>query len=190
MMLSPTPPSSAQRRRAGVRSELSTSQPMDRSHRFRRGRDRRGRELACTDPSSHGLNIPIPTSTPPTRDYLPFRFGAEFEVIVRPRSVEYPGPDASMRSYRDFNLSIMSLIAGLLSRAGLPCDVYDQGSDDKPDYSKWNVTLDASLSKKHIRDGFCMYPASIFSFETLTPVRSSGNCHTHHPGRCGLGAHY
>lgn len=112
------------------------------------------------------LPIPINPSpdTPIARDYLPFKFGAEFEVIIRPKAIvnldaklELPSYDASSRKTRDFNLCLLKVVADLLSRSGMPCNVHDLCSDDPLDYSKWNATLDASVSKKHIRDGFCKY---------------------------------
>lgn len=96
-----------------------------------------------------------PTSTPIARDHLPLSFGAEFELIIRPTDGLVPDFDASTRSLRDFNNTLLKRIADLLSRAGMPANAYDPCEDDKPDYSKWNVMLDGSLSKKHMRDGFC-----------------------------------
>ena len=93
--------------------------------------------------------------------YLPFKFGAEFEVIIRPKAIanldanlELPSYDGSSRKTREFNLCLLKVVTDLLSRSGMPCNVHDLCSNDPLDYSKWNATLDASVSKKHIRDGF------------------------------------
>ena len=96
-----------------------------------------------------------PTSTPTARDHLPFSFGAEFELIVRPKDGLVPDFEASIRERRNFHCSVMKRLARLLSDTGMPADVYDPNEDGKPDYSKWNVMLDGSLSKKHMCDGFC-----------------------------------
>lgn len=96
-----------------------------------------------------------PTSTPTARDHLPFNFGAEFELIIRPKDGPVPDSDASIREYRRFNCTLVKKIADVLSGAGMPADAYDPNEDGKPDYSKWNVMLDGSLSKKHMCDGFC-----------------------------------
>ncbi|KAI9749186.1 MAG: hypothetical protein M1835_001617, partial [Candelina submexicana] len=86
--------------------------------------------------------------------YLPFVFGTEFELIMRPKWIPVPDFDASVRKFRDFNLALLRYIADLLSQAGMPAATFDPSEDDKPDYSKWNVMLDGSLSKKHMVDGF------------------------------------
>ncbi|KEF55807.1 uncharacterized protein A1O9_08558 [Exophiala aquamarina CBS 119918] len=140
-------------RRAGVRSDTPTGAPPPRPRRRRRHDN-------ITDPSSSSsLPVAPPTSTAIPRDYLPFCFGAEFELILRPKSIAYPDFDAPTRVTRDFNLRLLDSIAQILSSARLPCGVYHQGSDDKSDYTIWNATLDSSVSKKHIRDGF--YPVEI-----------------------------
>jgi len=138
-------------RRAGVRSGSPTgAAPITRS--VRRCRDN---NLTDTPPPPI---LPTPlTSAANPRDYLPFRFGAEFELILRPKSIAYPDFDAPARVTRGFNLRLLDTIAKILSIAGLPCSVFHQGSDDKPDYTQWNATLDGSVSKKHIADGFCEF---------------------------------
>lgn len=102
------------------------------------------------------------TSTPLARDYLPFHFGTEFEILKRPKNIanldqglQIPEFDAPVRETRQFNLALLRVVANLLPGADMPSDVYEQGSDIPPDYSRWNVTLDGSLTKKHISDGFC-----------------------------------
>jgi hypothetical protein len=97
------------------------------------------------------------TSTPLARDYLPFHFGTEFELPIRPKNIanleqglQIPEFDAPVRETRQFNLALLRVVANLLSGADMPSDVYDQGSDVLPDYSRRNVTLDGSLTKKHI----------------------------------------
>ena len=109
---------------------------------------------------SDNLQMPLnlthtPACTPVAQSHLPFCFGAEFELILRPRHGHLPGVDASSRVLRDFNISLLKQTADLLSDAGMPADAYVPDDDSKPDYSKWNVMLDGSLSKKHMRDGFC-----------------------------------
>lgn len=108
-----------------------------------------------------------------------FHFGAEFESILRPKAnvfpgVSIPGLNASVRQLRDFNLELLQVIASLLSSSGLPCDAYDQNEDNDPDYKRWNATLDGSLSKKHIGDGFCKSRATIYvaspPINTLSPL--------------------
>lgn len=94
--------------------------------------------------------------------HLPFHFGAEFEMILRPRAnvlqnIQIPDFNASTRQQRDFNFLMLRLIASVLSSSGLPCDVYDQNADGRPDYSKWNATMDGSLSKAHCGDGYCRF---------------------------------
>jgi len=101
------------------------------------------------------LPTSTPTSTPAARDHLPLSFGAEFELVIRPKHLPVPDFDAPVRKQRDFNLALLQEIANLLSNAGMPADAYDPSGDDKPDYTKWNMMLNGSISKKHIRDGFC-----------------------------------
>ena len=74
--------------------------------------------------------------------HRPFKFGVEFELILRPKAITnldpnltLPASDASVREQRNFNLAILKVISNLLSSSGLACNVYDQNSDDKPDYS-------------------------------------------------------
>lgn len=99
--------------------------------------------------------------------YLPFNFGAEFELILRPKRIaslpsialrwhELPAAHATEREKRDFGMMLLSDIAFLLTDAGFPAEAYDLNSESKPDYSKWNVMMDASLSKCHRVKGFCM----------------------------------
>ncbi|OTA94658.1 hypothetical protein M434DRAFT_70796, partial [Hypoxylon sp. CO27-5] len=66
----------------------------------------------------------------------PFCFGCEFEVMIRPKTT-------------------------IMTGAGLESAVFDAAEQEKPDYSKWNMMLDGSLSKRHIPDGF--YPVEIVS---------------------------
>jgi hypothetical protein len=111
---------------------------------------------------SRSVPTSAPTSTPFARDYLPFHFGFEAEVILRPRHIadleeglRIPSFDAPTKETRQFNCLLLRIVANLLSGAGMLAEVFDQGDDGNPDYSKWTVTSDASLSKKHIKDGFC-----------------------------------
>lgn len=100
----------------------------------------------------------------PDASHLPLNFGAKFELILRPKHIEALSPglrlpdfDASHRQRRDFNLALLQVISRLLSDSGLACKVFTTDEDDesKPDYSQWHVTIDASISKKHVMDGFC-----------------------------------
>jgi len=99
--------------------------------------------------------------------YLPYNFGAEFELILRPKRIaslpsiarrwrELPAAHTTEREKRDFGMMLLSDIAFLLTDAGFPAEAYDLNSESKPDYSKWNVMMDASLSKYHRVKGFCM----------------------------------
>jgi hypothetical protein len=109
---------------------------------------------------------PSPPASPShaISEYLPFNFGAEFELIIRPKNISSLSPnlrlpdfDASHRQMRDFNRNLLRVVSKLLSDSGLACKVFEPDEDEgsKPDYSQWHITLDASLSKKHIADGFC-----------------------------------
>lgn len=112
---------------------------------------------------------PSPTSSSaasgsPDTPHLPLNFGAEFELIIRPKDIASLSPtlrlpdfDASHRQRRDFNRDLLHVVSKLLSHSGLACQVFTPDEDDesKPDYSQWHITMDASLSKKHIADGFC-----------------------------------
>lgn len=40
----------------------------------------------------------------------------------------------------------------------MECAVFDPSEQDKPDYTRWSVTVDGSLTKNHIQDGFCKSP--------------------------------
>lgn len=105
------------------------------------------------------------SSAPFARDYLPFRFGFEAEILIRPRDITQLDPRLHLpecngpgRETRQFNFSLLQIIAKLLSGNGMPAVVFDQSEEDSADYSKWNVMLDASLSKAHLKDGFCKFP--------------------------------
>jgi hypothetical protein len=106
---------------------------------------------------------PSPAASPDS-SHLPFNFGAEFELIIRPKDIpalcpdlSLPEFDASHRQKRDFNRALLLVISTVLSDSGLPCKVFtvDEDEEAKPDYSQWHITMDASLTKKHIGDGFC-----------------------------------
>ncbi|KAL8713432.1 MAG: hypothetical protein Q9225_006786 [Loekoesia sp. 1 TL-2023] len=45
----------------------------------------------------------------------------------------------------------------------MPCNVFEPDSEEAPDYTKWNVMLDASVSKKH------MVPEHFFPLEVVSP---------------------
>jgi hypothetical protein len=105
---------------------------------------------------------PSPSGSPDSSH--PPNFGAEFELIIRPKDIaslspelRIPGFDASHRQRRDFNRDLLHVISKVLSDSGLTCKFFTTDEDDesKPDYSQWHITMDAFLSKKHIADGFC-----------------------------------
>jgi len=98
--------------------------------------------------------------------HVPFNFGAEFELILRPKRIaclpsvstrwrEPPTSHANEREKRDFGTALLSDIAFLLTNAGFPANHYDLNNESKPDYSKWNVMMDGSPSKRHRVKGFC-----------------------------------
>ena len=43
----------------------------------------------------------------------------------------------------------------VLRKHGLPADYHDAANDEAPDYTRWSVTSDSSISSKHQDDGFC-----------------------------------
>ncbi|KAH3944739.1 hypothetical protein HBI56_149990 [Parastagonospora nodorum] len=123
-----------------------------------------------TTSSSSSCSFPTTVSSSESASitHRPFKFGVEFEFLLRPKAIAeldsdltLPESDASVREQRNFNLAVLKAISNLLLNSGLLCDVYDQNSDDKRDYSHWNVTLDGWVSKKHILDGF--YPVEVIS---------------------------
>ena len=67
-----------------------------------------------------------------------------------------PDTHAPARTFRQYSLRLREVVADLLSANDLPCNVFDP-EEDSPDYSKWNAMLDASISKKHQKDGFCKF---------------------------------
>ncbi|KAL8834341.1 MAG: hypothetical protein Q9170_003796 [Blastenia crenularia] len=66
---------------------------------------------------------------------------------------DLPRNRAGRRALNDYSVDIQFLLAGVLTANGMPCDVIEVG--DTADYTKWNVTLDASLSDRHLPDHFC-----------------------------------
>ncbi|KAI0834478.1 putative amidoligase enzyme-domain-containing protein [Hypoxylon sp. FL0890] len=95
---------------------------------------------------------------------LPFCFGCEFEVMIRPKTTSglpLPPDAASVSQQRRFNFRLLDSIARVMIGIGLESAVFDAAEQEKPDYSKWNMMLDGSLSKRHISDGF--YPVEIVS---------------------------
>ena len=118
--------------------------------------------------TNSSLTKPAPASgsptTPQISSYLPFTFGVEFEVIMRPKTnvtsiAAIPAADASHRQLQTFNLALREVVAQILTANGMPCDVFDM-DEEAPDYGKWNVMLDGSISKKHMNDGFCKSQAA------------------------------
>ncbi|OTA62030.1 hypothetical protein K449DRAFT_434368 [Hypoxylon sp. EC38] len=95
---------------------------------------------------------------------LPFCFGCEFEVMIRPKTtsgLQLPPDASSVSEQRRFNFRLLDTLARVMTGAGLESAVFDAAEQEKPDYSKWNMMLDGSLSKRHIPDGF--YPVEIVS---------------------------
>lgn len=129
-----------------------------------------------------------PTSTPTTRDHLPFSFGAEFEMIVRPRHGKIPEADTNNQLCRKFGLALLKEIAKALSAAGIPAAAFDPCDDEDIDYTIWNVMLDGSLSKNHQCDGFCeIDPMPTLSHPSWTLYRSNRNCDANYPGQSTVG---
>ena len=77
-------------------------------------------------------------------------------MMVRPKATSLlPAPEASVSERRRFGFRLLGDIAKSLRAAGYAANVFDPSEQDAPDYAVWNVMLDGSLSKAHIRDGFC-----------------------------------
>ncbi|KAI4189688.1 MAG: hypothetical protein L6R41_001297 [Letrouitia leprolyta] len=112
-------------------------------------------------------------STAQLRDYLPFTFGVEFEMIVRPKAnmfsaddllpEDLPRDSTSRRVLREYSLHIRHMVAKVLTDHGMPCNVFEPEEGGLPDYNKWTVTLDASISKLH------MIPDHFFPIEVVSP---------------------
>jgi hypothetical protein len=94
---------------------------------------------------------------------LPFSFGVEFELQLRVKNGtgldigNYPAAEASFSVMRRYNFSLLESIAEILTQEGMDAVRHDMSSDDPLDYSKWNVVLDGSLSKAHMKDGYCEF---------------------------------
>lgn len=91
---------------------------------------------------------------------LPFKIGVEFELQLRPKedgeaSIQPPPSSATVRVQRRYNLDLLQEVAAILQANGIDAVAADLSEDDRLDYSKWNVVLDASLSKLHAGAGFC-----------------------------------
>lgn len=91
---------------------------------------------------------------------LPFIFGAEFELELRPRwnvqqRIGSPPNFASPSIHRRYSSAVLQSVANILQAGGFESSVHDLSIDEEVNYSKWNITLDASLSKQHVQDGFC-----------------------------------
>lgn len=70
--------------------------------------------------------------------------------------MEYPSPDAKPLEQRLFKTNTLTtVIAKLLNEVDLPCNVFLDDGDSKPDYTKWNVTLDGSITSAYQKEGFC-----------------------------------
>ncbi|KAL8663546.1 MAG: hypothetical protein Q9202_003734 [Teloschistes flavicans] len=121
--------------------QSTTPRPRDQSHmqpqllsEFVRRRPRS--EIDSIQTST--LPVYAPTSTPTTRDHLPFSFGAEFEMIVRPRHGKIPEADTNNQLCRKFGLALLKEIAKALSAAGIPAAAFDPCDDEDIDYTIWN----------------------------------------------------
>ncbi|KAM3538433.1 hypothetical protein ARSEF1564_008661 [Beauveria bassiana] len=104
---------------------------------------------------------------------LPFKFGVEFELQLRPKidvnsTISAPPISATVREQRKYNLALLQYIATILKKGNIDAKAPDLSEDENLDYTKWHVVLDASLSKLHIKDGF--YPVEI-----ITPVITADN---------------
>ena len=91
-------------------------------------------------------------STEYTADYLPFTFGAEFELLVHPRAGQInrePVPiDVNHRVMRDFSFKVLDYVAEVLSSNDMSCDVVKPEDESKQvDYEKWNVMMNASIKQ-------------------------------------------
>lgn len=82
--------------------------------------------------------------------------------------IRVPGDDATVAQQRRFNFSLLDNVSKSLTAAGFTSTVFDPAEQDDPDYGVWNVMLDGSLSKAHVKDGF--YP-----IEIVTPVLRADN---------------
>ncbi|KAI1354489.1 hypothetical protein F5Y01DRAFT_302495 [Xylaria sp. FL0043] len=125
---------------------------------------------------------------------LPFCFGCEIETMVRPKTSTGLTPLSdvpSVSQQRRYNFSILKVIARAMTDAGLACQVFDPAEQEYPDYTVWNVMLDASLSKHHICDAFCerTNPVEIVSPDVMNryfEFRQDTTCGFHEPAtaRC------
>lgn len=148
--------------KASTMTSAPSTSPLQSVQRVRQSSRRQTLTSFSTAPPTCAL-----TSTAPARDYLPFNFGFETEVILRPKNIanlepgmEIPDSSAAPRETRRFNFALLQTVANVLSAAGMPAEPFTPDDGDSPNYSKWTVTTDSSVSKAHIQDGFCMpiYP--------------------------------
>lgn len=118
-------------------------------------------------------------STPQAPEYRSFTFGVEFEMILRPRANMFPTdellPDdlpldyTSRLELRRYSLFIQHLVANKLRGHGMPCDDFEPDSEAAPNYTKWNVMLDASVSKEYTSaERFCSYCQSLLSIHSYS----------------------
>lgn len=89
-------------------------------------------------------------------------------MIVQPRANMFPTDQllphdlprdaTSWRLLRDFSLFIRHMVAKVLTENGMPCNIFEPDEGGVPDYTKWTVMLDGSISKHHMMpDHFCMH---------------------------------
>ena len=102
------------------------------------------------------------STTPQPQDYLHFSVGAEFEIIIKPKTnlidrKQLPDHNSTTRRVRDASLAILEDVSRHLSAAGMLCLVHDD-PDGQVDHTKWNAMMDGSLSKSHCREGHCKGP--------------------------------
>ncbi|KAK0757400.1 hypothetical protein N5P37_010123 [Trichoderma harzianum] len=153
--MDPQTPKSHRRRRSSMSSGQPSSQPNTPERRSTVKKWKEG--------------IPVFETGQHPESSLPFSFGVEFELQLRVKNGtgldigNYPAAEASFSVMRRYNFSLLESIAEILTQEGMDAVRHDMSSDDPLDYSKWNVVLDGSLSKAHMKDGY--YPVEI-----VTPV--------------------
>lgn len=133
----------------------TVSSPIDMNER---GRTRSLGELL--PPSEADKFAPVLDRIPEMDSYLPFNFGVEFEVILKPLDLDtlrpglsLPDADADLRSFRDFSEEMRPIVAEVLSGAGFEVDCPE--GNEITSYERWNIVFDSSVSIEHRKFGFC-----------------------------------
>lgn len=163
-------------------SSLSSSQPTQSNTPTRRTTVKRWQQENPISGSSQR----------PSQDInLPFSFGVEFELQLRAKNVNdlgnYPDSNAPVTIMRRYNFNLLQMIAEVLTDGGMNAVRHDLSSDDQMDYTKWNIVLDGSLSKAHMKDGYCKlysknFILNIFILSNMK-YRSGRNCHASYSWR-------